>query len=454
LTRRGELPGSPPQLFSALTPSKSRLKTVGGGIVEQEFTLNVGSQNQNQPPSITSIPSQTATVQKLYHYDLAATDPDNDVLLWSLDAAPSGMSIDPVSGQIRWVPSPSQTGSHEVAVRVIDTSGAYVSQAFTLNVPGVNVSPGIISTPPTLAAANKAYNYQVLARDAENDPLTFSLLSPPNGMTINRQTGLIQWTPSESQVGVQNVVVLVSDSNGGTASQQYTLAISETAINLPPAITFTPVFTASPGRAYSYQVTAADADGTISQYQLLQSPAGMTINSMTGVITWNNPPVGNHQVVVGAVDNSGTGATQGFELTARANSTPNVPTIPIQSVSPGQNCRYNLKATDANGDLLTFALTQSPSGMTVDEFGRICWQPTAASIGTHPVEVKVTDTFGESVTVSYNLSVVADTVAPKVILISSNNTVDVGDSVTFTVNAVDNVKVKSLGLTINGTPVV
>jgi RHS repeat-associated protein len=247
--------------------------------------------------------------------------------------------------------------------------------------------------------------------------------------------------------------VLVSDSSGGTASQQYTLAISETAINLPPAITSTPVFTASPGRPYTYQVTAADADGTVSQYQLLESPTGMTINSANGAITWNNPTAGNHQVVVGAVDNSGAGAAQGFELIARANSTPNVPTIPLQSVSPGGSYRYDLKATDANGDLLTFALTQSPSGMTVDEFGRIRWQPTAASIGTHPVEVKVTDTFGESVTVSYNLSVVADTVAPKVSLIASNNTVGVGDSVTFTVNAVDNVKVESLGLTVNGTPV-
>jgi large repetitive protein len=59
--------------------------------------------------------------------------------------------------------------------------------------------------------------------------------------------------------------------------------------------------------------------------------------------------------------------------------------------------------------------------MTVDEFGRISWQPTAANIGNNPVEVRVTDTFGESVTVAYNLSVVADTAAPKVNLIASND---------------------------------
>ncbi|MEG4506100.1 putative Ig domain-containing protein [Microcoleus sp. F6_B4] len=451
---QGRITWQPTPAFFGSNPVKISVSDGRGGISQQEFTLNVGSQNQNQLPSITSVPSPVATVQKLYQYDLTATDPDGDPLFWSLDAAPVGMSIDPETGKVRWNPSPDQIGTHDVALRVMDASGAYVGQAFTLNVRGVNAPPGIISSPPTLAAADKAYKYQVLARDAENDPLTFSLVSPPNGMTINPKTGLIQWTPSLSQAGVQNVGVLVSDSSGATASQQYALTISQTAINLPPAITSTPVFTASPGRPYTYQVTAADADGSISQYQLLQSPTGMTINPATGVVTWNNPTAGNHQVVVGAVDNSGTGAAQGFELIARANSAAVIPNIPIQSVSPGASYRYDLKATDANGDLLTFALIQSPSGMTVDEFGRISWKPSADNIGNHPVEVKVTDTFGESVTVSYNLSVVADTVAPKVSLIASNNTVDVGDYVTFTVNAVDNVKVESLALTINGTPVV
>ncbi|WP_228052109.1 RHS repeat-associated core domain-containing protein [Tychonema sp. LEGE 07199] len=181
----------------------------------------------------------------------------------------------------------------------------------------------------------------------------------------------------------------------------------------------------------------------------------MTINSATGVVTWNNPTAGNHQIVVGAVDNLGTGAAQGFTLTARANSTPVIPNIPPQQVASGQPYRYDLRATDAEGDLLAYSLIQSPSGMTVDEFGRISWTPQATDVGTTgPVQVAITDTFGKTVSVSYNLSVVADTSAPKVNIVASKNTANLGDSVTFTVNAVDNVKVESLGLTINGTPVV
>ncbi|MCC3568788.1 MAG: DUF4114 domain-containing protein [Microcoleus sp. PH2017_31_RDM_U_A] len=425
-----------------------------GGTATQTFNLTADNITNNRPPSIDSTPAEQVTnISRLYQYNLAGSDADGDRLLWSLDKAPSGMIVDPLSGSLRWQPNPEQIGEHTISVRVIDGNGGYAVQEFSLAVRGINTPPTIVSNPPTKAATGQVYTYAVAASDLENDPLTFSLVSYPVGMAID-SNGKIQWTPNANSIGQHSVEVAVTDKQGAIATQTFTVTAGTTAINLPPAITSTPVFTTSPGRAYSYQVQATDADGTISQYQLLQSPPGMTINSATGVVTWNNPTAGNHQVVVGAVDNSGTGAAQGFELISRANSAAVVPQIPPQSASPGQSYRYNLRAADANGDLLAYTLVQSPSGMTVDEFGRISWQPTAANIGNNPVEIRVTDAFGESVTVSYNLSVVADTVAPKVNLIASNNTANLGDSVTFTVNAVDNVKVESLGLTINGTPVV
>jgi RHS repeat-associated protein len=434
-------------------PITVRVSDSRGGFATQTFNLTADNIAGNRPPSIDSTPEQLTNLGRLYEYNLTGSDADGDRLLWSLDRAPAGAILDPQSGALRWQPTAEQIGEHTISIRTIDGNGGFAVQEFTLIVRGINTPPAIVSQPPTKAATGQTYSYAVAAKDLENDPLTFSLVNHPAGMAID-SNGVIQWTPNTSQLGQHSVEVAVTDKQGAIATQTFTVTAGTDAINLPPTITSTPAFTASPGRPYSYQVTATDADGTIAQYQLLQSPGGMTINSNTGVITWNNPTAGNHQVVVGALDNSGTGAAQGFTLIARENAAAVIPQIPPQSASPGQSYRYNLRATDANGDLLTFTLVQSPPGMTVDEFGRISWQPTAANIGNNPVEVRVTDAFGESVTVSYNLSVVADTVAPKVNLIASSNAANVGESVTFTVNAVDNVKVESLGLTINGTPVV
>jgi hypothetical protein len=251
------------------------------------------------------------------------------------------------------------------------------------------------------------------------------------------------------------VEVLATDTQGAVGNQRFAVSVGTAAINQPPTVVSTPVFAASLGSQYSYQVQATDPDGGSLTYQLLKAPAGMAINAATGLLTWDNPTAGNHQIAVGAVDAGGLGAAQGFTLTARANSTPVIPNIPPQQVASGQPYHYDLKANDAEGDLLSYSLLQSPSGMTVDKFGRISWVPKSDDVGTtKPVQIAVTDTFGKTVTVAYNLSVVADTSAPKVNIIASKNTANVGDSVTFTVNAVDNVKVESLGLTVNGTPVV
>lgn len=49
------------------------------------------------------------------------------------------------------------------------------------------------SKPITSIDAGKSYSYKVVAKDAKNLPITYSLLNEPNGMTIDPKTGLITW---------------------------------------------------------------------------------------------------------------------------------------------------------------------------------------------------------------------------------------------------------------------
>jgi hypothetical protein len=68
-------------------------------------------------------------------YDVEALDPDGDrILRYRLDAAPDGMTVDPVVGRVEWHPSVEQAGVHEVAVVVIDSAGLETSQRFHVTV--------------------------------------------------------------------------------------------------------------------------------------------------------------------------------------------------------------------------------------------------------------------------------------------------------------------------------
>ncbi|HCL90511.1 MAG TPA: hypothetical protein DHW70_04240 [Candidatus Atribacteria bacterium] len=55
--------------------------------------------------------------------------------------------------------------------------------------PPTNLSPTITSTPITLATVDVLYTYDVNATDPEGDTLTYSLIAPPEGMTIDPDTG-------------------------------------------------------------------------------------------------------------------------------------------------------------------------------------------------------------------------------------------------------------------------
>ena len=74
-----------------------------------------------------------------------------------------------------------------------------------------NTAPVLDSTPPTTAKVEYLYTYDVNANDLEDDTLTYSLLTFPEGMTIDSSTGTITWTPTKEQIGENEVTVKVED---------------------------------------------------------------------------------------------------------------------------------------------------------------------------------------------------------------------------------------------------
>jgi hypothetical protein len=88
-----------------------------------------------------------------------------------------------------------------------------------------NSPPLIISSPPSKTDRD-IYTYQVKANDPDNDPITFSLKTPPRNMGIDKETGLIRWKIHKGDQGTQPIEIEASDSEGAKSIQRYTLSIS------------------------------------------------------------------------------------------------------------------------------------------------------------------------------------------------------------------------------------
>ena len=434
-----------------------RVEDGRGGGDTQNFTLTVATQYSNRSPVITSNPPPTATAGQIYRYDATGADPDGDLVVWSLDRGPAGLSIDATRGSARWTPAFDQLGTHEVALRLTDALGGSSTQTFNLTVRAVNLPPVISSIPPVAAMVGRSYTYVVRANDPDGDPLTFRLATAPEGMTIGPATGFITWTPAVNQAGGQQVVVQVEDGRGWVGVQTYTILVATTPPNRPPIFTSTPQYVATDGQLYQYTAVAVDPDGDPLSFSLREAPAGMTIDPATGLVRWTPTAAqsGVHTVTVLATDPGGARGGQQFSLLVTVNTPPVIALTPPPPVAAtlGAHYYYDVRATDAEQQPVTYSLIQSPTGMAIDDLGRISWNPVATQLGSHTVDVRVDDPLGQFDSLSFQITITDDTRGPTVNLQLSANPAAINTAVTFLVNATDDVGVVSRELTVDAVPV-
>lgn len=289
-----------------------------GGVTQQDFKISV--QGVNDPPQIISTAPQRALAGQSFTYTPRATDPDaNDTLTWVLLNGPTGMQIDPTSGQLTWaVPTGLAGQKVTVEIQVSDSNGASDKQTFTLTISKQNGKPSIVSKAPSVAYAGTVFRYQALASDPDpGDTLTWSRTSGPTSLTIDSVSGLVSWTVPVGLTG-QNVdiTIRVSDQVGDYTEQTFTLTISRN--NTAPKIVSTPPQSSYVGRLWNYTPTATDPDvGDQLAWSLLKGPAGITIDPSTGKLEWTPPQSAKDSSVEISIQVSDVGSltdTQTFSL--------------------------------------------------------------------------------------------------------------------------------------------
>ncbi|HEX5071128.1 MAG TPA: putative Ig domain-containing protein [Vicinamibacterales bacterium] len=305
--------------------------------------------SQNRPPVITST-AVTAGIRLLpYSYPVAAGDPDHDWLTFALTTAPPGMTIDPATGAIQWLPVAA--GIAPVSVHVDDGRGGVASQDFVVTVTDPpNRPPHFQPIANRRIPRGATFRIALAADDADpEDVLTFSLVSGPAGAAVTPGP-LFTWTPQ--QLGVQPVTVGVHDLAGAADSAIFTLEVVDTLgapILDPQADATTPA-----GTPYSRTINALDPNpGDLLTFALVSGPAGLAV-SPAGGLTWTPAlaQLGPHAVKVQVTDSTGLSDATVFTLNVT------VPALAVQPpVAVDDQCAVRKKTT----------LTVSPSGVLAND---------------------------------------------------------------------------------------
>ncbi len=166
--------------------------------------------------------------------------------------------------------------------------------------------------------------------------------------------------------------------------------------------------TTTVGTAVSLQTQASDsASGQTLTYSATGLPAGLSINSSTGLITGTPTTAATSSVTVTATDTTNASGSTSFTWTIKS-STGNKITVKNpgnQTSTVGTAATLQIHARDsATGQTLTYSASGLPAGLSINsKNGRITGTPTTA--GTSSVTVTVTDTTGASGSAAYTWTV-------------------------------------------------
>ncbi len=139
----------------------------------------------------------------------------NPAPTFELVSGPAGIVLDPATGLVNWTPDTPDVGAQTAVFRASNSVGST----------DINIDFDILPDTPKLsmqfnpttgvqfATAGVLFEAQVV--DSSTFSSTFELVAGPTGMTMD-STGLISWTPTADQGGVNNVTVRGTNAGGST----------------------------------------------------------------------------------------------------------------------------------------------------------------------------------------------------------------------------------------------
>ncbi len=150
-------------------------------------------------------------------------DADDDVITVTYQWRVNGEVLEDHSGDR--LPVTAYQPADSVKVILVASDGTVSTQPYQTNeVAALGAAPIIISSPVT-SFKTLDYTYQVEAIDPDGGTLEYSLQEAPDGMQIDRRSGLISWSLRGVQADEYRVVILVEDSDGDQSRQEYVLTL-------------------------------------------------------------------------------------------------------------------------------------------------------------------------------------------------------------------------------------
>ncbi|WP_165872461.1 Ig-like domain-containing protein [Shewanella frigidimarina] len=187
----------------------------------------------------------------------------------------------------------------------------------------------------------------------------------------------------------------------------------------------------------SFTPPTNNGGATITGYTVTSTPGSLTASGAGSPLTVLGLTNGTaYTFSVTAKSSSGTSAASSASNSVTPNGAPVINSSPILNVDQGASYSYTLTAVDTVGDTLTYSAVNIPIWLSLNTTtGNLTGVPSKENIGSHAVELKVTDAAGLFATQAFTLDVNATNSAP--VASDTSVTLDEDGSLSISFSATD-----------------
>lgn len=351
---------------------------------------------------IMGSPITSAAAGTAYLFQPSASDADGDPLLFSASGVPSWASFNADTGALSGTPAEADAGiTAEIVVSVSDGEASVSLPAFTIAIASTapppvvpapepipsgpppagtpapaptpaNRAPVISGAPASTVQATMAYNFTPAASDPDGQTLAFAISNKPSWAAFSTTTGRLAGTPGATQAGKTfgNIIITVSDGALTARLPAFSIAVT-TPANRAPTVSGAPATSASAGKAYSFSPTASDPDGQTLTWSIVNKPSWASFSSTSGRLT-GTPAAADagkttSSIQISVSDGSLKATLPAFSIAvaAAANRAPTISGTPTTSVVAGASYSFTPASGDADGDTLTFSVSNAPAWLSL-----------------------------------------------------------------------------------------
>jgi hypothetical protein len=349
-------------------------------------TITIEVYDVNRAPVLDPIGNPSVDENATLSFTVAATDPDDDALVYGALNLPTGATFDPATRTFSWTPTYEQAGTYaNVGFGVADdgTPPLNDTETITITVNDVNREPVLAPIGDKSVDEGATLSFTVSATDDDGDTLTCDASNLPTGATFDPATRTFSWTPDYDQSGTHTMIAFtVTDDGTPPLSDAEAIAITVNNANAPPVLDPIGDRSVSEGTALTFVVSATDIDKNTLIFSASGLPSGAAFDAGTRTFSWTPgyDQAGSHAGVVFTVADDGTPSRNDSETITitvdNVNRAPVLDPIGDKSVMEGHTLSFTVSATDEDGDSLTFGASNLPAGAAFDPATRtFSWKP-------------------------------------------------------------------------------